>query len=138
MVNLILKNLLEYNTLGGQLLNAYKRVNNLQAYLDKELEKLQRERTYKLKFPLNLIFRKTIFDDVSDPEEIESYNETIAVYNEELKHAKDLANERKRLKHKLKTMIAVLDFEELEQAFLEGGSTKEKAKKTYNALQELK
>lgn len=138
MVNLILKNLLEYNTLGGQLLNAYKRVNNLQAYLDKELEKLKRERTYKLKFPLNLIFRKSIFDDVSDPEEIESYNETITVYNEELKHAKDLANERKRLKHKLKTMIAVLEFEELEQAFLEGGSTKEKAKETYNALQELK
>lgn len=137
MVNLILKNLLEYNTLGGQLLNAYKRVNNLQAYLDKELEKLQRERTYKLKFPLNLIFRKTIFDDVSDPEEIESYNETIAVYNEELKHAKDLANERKRLKHKLKTMIAVLDFEELEQAFLEGGSTKEKAKETYAALKQI-
>lgn len=137
MVNLILKNLLEYNTLGGQLLNAYKRVNNLQAYLDKELEKLKRERTYKLKFPLNLILRKPIFDDVSDPEEIESYNETIAVYNEELKHAKDLANERKRLKHKLKTMIAVLDFEELEQAFLEGGSTKEKAKETYAALKQI-
>lgn len=59
------------------------------------------------------------------------------MFNEELKHAKELANKRKRLRRKLKTMIALLDFEEVEQLFLDGGKTKEQAQEALEALKQI-
>ena len=91
MIDLLISDLTELVDVGQELTNSNKRVNNLKNSLDERLIKLKHERIYKPKFPLSIFIHKNILDDVTNDEELKSYNKAISEYNEELNQGKRLA-----------------------------------------------
>ena len=63
MIDLLISDLVELVKVGKRLNNSNIRANNLKNSLDKKFTKLELDRSYKLKFPLNLIFKKIILSD---------------------------------------------------------------------------
>lgn len=133
MINLLIVDLQEIKKVGNQLLNSQKRLNNLDEYLDK----IKHKRTYKPAFPLKLFIHKNIFDDVTNDEELKSYNKAVSEYNKELKHGKRLAIKYRTLKSEIKMLIGELTLSDVKKLCLTTDVTTEQAEKIYKSLKEL-
>ena len=100
MINLdeLLSDLKEWIKTDCKLNNTLIRLNNLKSYLDEETERMQRERTYKIKLPLRLfIHQKYLFDDVNNLEELEQYKQAIDTYNKDVATYNKLLDKDKHL-----------------------------------------
>ena len=137
MIDLLISDLTELVNVGRKLTNSNKRVNNLKNSLDKSLIKLKRERTYKPKFPLSLFIHKDIFDDVTNDEELKSYNKAVSEYNKELNQGKRLAIKYRTLKSEIGMLINELTLSDVKKLCLTTNVTTEQAEKIYKSLKEL-
>lgn len=117
MVDLLISDLTELVDVGRKLTNSNKRVNNLKNSLDKCLIKLKHERTYKPKFPLSLFIRKNIFDDVTNDEELKSYDKAVSEYNEELNQGKRLAIKYRTLKSEIMMLVDTLTLTDITKSY---------------------
>lgn len=137
MIDLLISDLTKLVDVGQELTNSNKRVNNLKNSLDKSLIKLKRERTYKPKFPLSLFIHKEIFDDVTNDEELKSYNKAVSEYNKELNQGKRLATKYRTLKSEIRMLIGELTLSDVKKLCLTTDVTTEQAEKIYKSLKEL-
>lgn len=137
MIDLLISDLTELVDVGQELTNSNKRVNNLKNSLDESLIKLKHERTYMPKFPLNLFIRKNIFDDVTNDEELKSYNKAVSEYNEELNQGKRLAIKYRTLKSEIGMLIDELTLNDVKKLCLTTDVTIEQTEKIYKSLKEL-
>lgn len=137
MIDLLISDLTELVDVGRKLINSNKRVNNLKNSLDKSLIKLKHERTYKPKFPLSLFIHKDIFDDVTNDEELKSYNKAVSEYNKELNQGKRLAIKYRTLKSEIGMLIDELTLSDVKKLCLTTDVTTEQAEKIYKSLKEL-
>lgn len=137
MIDLLVSDLTELVDVGQELTNSNKRVNNLKNSLDESLIKLKRERTYKPMFPLSLFIHKNIFDDVTNDEELKSYNKAVSEYNEELNQGKRLAIKYRTLKSEIGMLIDELTLNDVKKLCLTTDVTTEQAEKIYKSLKEL-
>lgn len=137
MIDLLVSDLTELVAVGQELTNSNKRVNNLKNSLDESLIKLKRERTYKPMFPLSLFIRKNIFDDVTNDEELKSYNKAVSEYNKELNQGKRLAIKYRTLKSEIEMLIDELTLNDVKRLCLTTDITTEQAEKIYKSLKEL-
>ena len=137
MIDLLISDLTELVNVGQELTNSNKRVNNLKNSLDERLIKLKHERTYKPKFPLSLFIHKNILDDVTNDEELKSYNKAVSEYNEELKQGKRLAIKYRTLKSEIRMLIDELTLSDVKKLCLTTDVTTEQAEKIYKSLKKL-
>ena len=137
MIDLLISDLTELVNVGQELTNSNKRVNNLKNSFDERLIKLKHERTYKPKFPLSLFIHKNILDDVTNDEELKSYNKAVSEYNEELKQGKRLAIKYRTLKSEIGMLIDELTLSDVKKLCLTTDVTTEQAEKIYKSLKEL-
>ena len=117
MIDLLISDLTELVNVGRKLTNSNKRVNNLKNSLDKSLIKLKHERTYKPKFPLSLFIHKDIFDDVTNDEELKSYNKAVSEYNKELNQGKRLAIKYRTLKSEIMMLVDTLTLTDITKSY---------------------
>lgn len=128
MINLdeLLSNLQEWIKTDRELDNTLIRLNNLKSYLDKETERMQRERTYKVRLPLRLVIhQKYAFDDVSNPEELERHRQAINAYNKDVEVYNKLLDKDKRMVNEVAKQIKALTFEQYQDAMEGQGTIKE-------------
>lgn len=134
MINLdkLLSDLKEWSETDCKLNNILIRLNNLKSYLDEETERMQRERTYKIRVPLRLVIRqKYVFDDVSNPEELERHRQAINVYNKDVETYNKLLDKDKRMVNEITKQINKLTFEQFQDA-MNGQGTLEEFNKLKN------
>ena len=136
MIDLLISDLTELVDVGQELTNSIKRVNNLKNSLDERLIKLKRERTYKPKFPLSLFIHKNIFDDVTNDEELKSYNKAVSEYNKELKHGKRLATKYRTLKSEIGMLVDTLTLNDITKSYPKVSI--EYARNLYRSLKKLR
>lgn len=136
MIDLLISDLTELVDVGRKLTNSNKRVNNLKNSLDKSLIKLKRERTYKPKFPLSLFIHKEIFDDVTNDEELKSYNKAVSEYNEELNQGKRLAIKYRTLKSEIMMLVDTLTLTDITKSYPKVSI--EYARNLYRSLKKLR
>ena len=136
MIDLLISDLTELVNVGQELTNSNKRVNNLKNSLDERLIKLKHERTYKPKFPLSLFIRKNIFDDVTNDEELKSYNKAVSEYNEELKQGKRLAIKYRTLKSEIMMLVDTLTLTDITKSYPKVSI--EYARNLYRSLKKLR
>lgn len=136
MVDLLISDLTELVDVGRKLTNSNKRVNNLKNSLDKCLIKLKHERTYKPKFPLSLFIRKNIFDDVTNDEELKSYDKAVSEYNEELNQGKRLAIKYRTLKSEIMMLVDTLTLTDITKSYPKVSI--EYARNLYRSLKKLR
>ena len=136
MIDLLISDLTELVDVGQELTNSSKRVNNLKNSLDERLIKLKRERTYKPMFPLNLFIHKNIFDDVTNDEELKSYNKAVSEYNKELKHGKRLATKYRTLKSEIGMLVDTLTLNDITKSYPKVSI--EYARNLYRSLKKLR
>ncbi|HJE40433.1 MAG TPA: hypothetical protein K8V24_01405 [Limosilactobacillus reuteri] len=137
MIDLLISDLTELVDVGQKLTNSNKRINNLKNSLDERLIKLKHERTYKPKFPLSLFIHENIFDDVTNDEELKSYNKAVSEYNKELNQGKRLAIKDRTLKSEIGMLINELTLNDIKKLCLTTDVTTEQAEKIYKSLKEL-
>lgn len=128
MINLdeLLSNLQEWIKTDRELDNTLIRLNNLKSYLDEETERMQRERTYKVRLPLRLVIhQKYAFDDVSNPEELERHRQAINAYNKDVEVYNKLLDKDKRMVNEVAKQIKALTFEQYQDAMEGQGTIKE-------------
>ncbi len=133
MINLLIADLQELPTIKNELLNANKRLTNLNNYLDNQANKIAYKRTYKIKFPLSLFIHKSIIDNVSEPQEIINYDKVVKDYNNELKQYLQLSDKYKSLRFEIKMLAEELTFNDVKKLHL----SSKQAKETYRALKKL-
>lgn len=136
MIDLLISDLTELVNVGQELTNSNKRVNNLKNSLDERLIKLKHERTYKPKFPLSLFIRKNIFDDVTNDEELKSYNKAVSEYNEELNQGKRLATKYRTLKSEIGMLVDTLTLNDITKSYPKVSI--EYARNLYRSLKKLR
>lgn len=136
MIDLLISDLTELVNVGQELTNSNKRVNNLKNSLDERLIKLKHERTYKPKFPLSLFIRKNIFDDVTNDEELKSYNKAVSEYNEELNQGKRLAIKYRTLKSEIMMLVDTLTLTDITKSYPKVSI--EYARNLYRSLKKLR
>lgn len=137
MIDLLISDLTELVDVGQKLTNSNKRINNLKNSLDERLIKLKHERTYKPKFPLSLFIHENIFDDVTNDEELKSYNKAVSECNKELNQGKRLAIKDRTLKSEIGMLINELTLNDVKKLCLTTDVTTEQAEKIYKSLKEL-
>lgn len=96
-LELLFADIYKFNDQAHKLLNDYKRLKNLDSYLNDRFKQLTSNRIYTLKFPFNLHKSKMIIDDLSDPKEITKYNNEVHEFN-------SLADNVKRLNQHLNSL----------------------------------
>lgn len=136
MIDLLISDLTELVNVGRKLTNSNKRVNNLKNSLDKSLTKLKHERTYKPKFPLSLFIHKDIFDDVTNDEELKSYNKAVSEYNKELNQGKRLAIKYRTLKSEIMMLVDTLTLTDITKSYPKVSI--EYARNLYRSLKKLR
>ena len=136
MIDLLISDLTELVNVGQELTNSNKRVNNLKNSLDERLIKLKHERTYKPKFPLSLFIRKNIFDDVTNDEDLKSYNKAVSEYNEELNQGKRLAIKYRTLKSEIMMLVDTLTLTDITKSYPKVSI--EYARNLYRSLKKLR
>ena len=136
MIDLLISDLTELVDVGQELTNSNKRVNNLKNSLDERLIKLKHERIYKPKFPLSLFIHKNILDDVTNDEELKSYNKAISEYNEELNQGKRLAIKYRTLKSEIGMLVDTLTLNDITKSYPKVSI--EYAKNLYRSLKKLR
>lgn len=136
MIDLLISDLTELVDVGRKLTNSNKRVNNLKNSLDKSLIKLKHERTYKPKFPLSLFIHKDIFDDVTNDEELKSYNKAVSEYNKELNQGKRLAIKYRTLKSEIMMLVDTLTLTDITKSYPKVSI--EYARNLYRSLKKLR
>lgn len=136
MIDLLISDLTELVDVGRKLTNSNKRVNNLKNSLDKSLIKLKHERTYKPKFPLSLFIHKDIFDDVTNDEELKSYNKAVSEYNKELNQGKRLAIKYRTLKSEIGMLVDTLTLNDITKSYPKVSI--EYARNLYRSLKKLR
>lgn len=136
MIDLLISDLTELVNVGRKLTNSNKRVNNLKNSLDKSLIKLKHERTYKPKFPLSLFIHKDIFDDVTNDEELKSYNKAVSEYNKELNQGKRLAIKYRTLKSEIMMLVDTLTLTDITKSYPKVSI--EYARNLYRSLKKLR
>ena len=137
MIDLLISDLTELVDVGQELTTSNKRINNLKNSLYERLIKLKHERTYKPKFPLSLFIHKNILDDVTNDEELKSYNKAVSEYNKELNQGKHLAIKYRTLKSEIGMLINGLTLSDVKKLCLTTDVTTEQAEKIYKSLKEL-
>lgn len=136
MIDLLISDLTELVDVGRKLTNSNKRVNNLKNSLDERLIKLKYERTYKPKFPLSLFIHKNIFDDVTNDEELKSYDKAVSEYNKELKQGKRLAIKYRTLKSEIMMLVDTLTLTDITKSYPKVSI--EYARNLYRSLKKLR
>lgn len=136
MIDLLISDLTELVNVGRKLTNSNKRVNNLKNSLDKSLIELKHERTYKPKFPLSLFIHKDIFDDVTNDEELKSYNKAVSEYNKELNQGKRLAIKYRTLKSEIMMLVDTLTLTDITKSYPKVSI--EYARNLYRSLKKLR
>lgn len=136
MIDLLISDLTELVDVGQELTNSNKRVNNLKNSLDERLIKLKHERIYKPKFPLSLFIHKNILDDVTNDEELKSYNKAISEYNEELNQGKRLAIKYRTLKSEIGMLVDTLTLNDITKSYPKVSI--EYARNLYRSLKKLR
>ena len=136
MIDLLISDLTELVNVGQELTNSNKRVNNLKNSLDERLIKLKHERTYKPKFPLSLFIRKNIFDDVTNDEDLKSYNKAVCEYNEEFNQGKRLAIKYRTLKSEIMMLVDTLTLTDITKSYPKVSI--EYARNLYRSLKKLR
>ena len=111
-LELLFADICEYNDKGQKLLNDYKRLRNLDNYLNDRLKRLTAKRTYTLKFPFNLIHKKIFVDDMNDSKEIATYNKEVHEFNSLLDDIKKLNQHLKSLKMEIGLIADGLTFDD--------------------------
>lgn len=134
MIDLLISDLVELVKVGKRLNNSNIRANNLKNSLDKQFTKLELDRSYKLKFPLNLIFKKIILNNVTNHEEIKNYDRAVIEYNKELDQVKRLDNCCQILKSEIGMLISELTLDDVKKI---SGISEKRAKEIYRLLKEL-
>lgn len=136
MIDLLISDLTELVDVGQKLTNSNKRINNLKNSLDERLIKLKHERTYKPKFPLSLFIHEDIFDDVTNDEELKSYDKVVSEYNEELNQGKRLAIKYRTLKSEIMMLVDTLTLTDITKSYPKVSI--EYARNLYRSLKKLR
>lgn len=128
MINLdkLLNDIQEWIKTNNEMKNALIRINNQKKCLEKETERMQHERVYKVKLPLRLVIhQKYAFDDVSNPEELERHRQAINAYNKDVEAYNKLLDKDKRMVNEVAKQIKALTFEQYQDAMEGQGTIKE-------------
>lgn len=111
-LELLFADIYEFNDQTHKLLNDYKRLKNLDSYLNDRFKQLTAKRIYTLKFPFNLVHKKMIIDDLNNPEEIKKYNKEIHEYNNLLDDTKKLNQHLNTLQIEIGLIADALTFDD--------------------------
>ena len=134
MINLekLLSDIQEWIKTDNEIKNALIRINNQKSDLEKEAERMQRERVRKVKLPLRLVIhQKYVFDDLNNPEELERHRQAIKAYNKDVDAYNKLLDKDKRMVNEIAQQIKALTYEQYQDA-MNGQGTLEEFNKLKN------
>lgn len=112
ILELLFADIYEFNDQTHKLLNDYKRLKNLDSYLNDRFKQLTANRIYTLKFPFNLHKSKMIIDDLSDPKEITKYNNEVHEFNSLVDNVKRLNQHLNSLQIEIGMLADSLTFDD--------------------------